>query len=177
MSTTSKAAAKNLSGVLWYPYLYSYNNICLYFQHAPHLAKWKILLNITLPWNLAIFYNSNLFLLIFTATSKINMLNNLFMFFLYASKSFLLKQISGVHWWYKTASHAAELVAGFYNPCNRDGYASIASVLKKHGAMLNFTCVELHTLNQQQDISEALADPEGLIWQVIKKKCLFDFLK
>lgn len=76
-------------------------------------------------------------------------------------------KVSGVHWWYKTASHAAELVAGFYNPCNRDGYASIASVLKKHSATLNFTCVELHTLNQQQDFPEALADSDGLAWQVL----------
>lgn len=78
-----------------------------------------------------------------------------------------MEQIAGVHWWYKTASHAAELAAGFYNPCNRDGYASIASVLKKHGATLNFTCSELHTLGQQKESPQALADPEGLVWQVM----------
>ncbi|XP_009392820.2 beta-amylase 2, chloroplastic [Musa acuminata AAA Group] len=76
-------------------------------------------------------------------------------------------KISGVHWWYKTASHAAELTAGFYNPCNRDGYAPIASMLKKHGATLNFTCVELRTLDQHVDFPEAMADPEGLVWQVL----------
>ncbi|RWW52733.1 hypothetical protein BHE74_00040832 [Ensete ventricosum] len=69
-------------------------------------------------------------------------------------------QISGIHWWYKTASHAAELTAGFYNPCNRDGYAPIASMLKKHGASLNFTCTELHTLDHYEDFPEAMADPE-----------------
>lgn len=77
------------------------------------------------------------------------------------------EQLSGIHWWYKTASHAAELTAGFYNPCNRDGYAPIASMLKKHGAALNFTCVELRTLDQHEDFPEALADPEGLVWQVV----------
>lgn len=76
-------------------------------------------------------------------------------------------KISGIHWWYKTASHAAELAAGFYNPCNRDGYTAIASMLKKHDAALNFTCVELRTLDQYQDFPEALADPEGLVWQVL----------
>ncbi|KAG6470746.1 beta-amylase 2, chloroplastic-like isoform X1 [Zingiber officinale] len=81
--------------------------------------------------------------------------------------SLISTKISGIHWWYKTASHAAELTAGFYNPCNRDGYASIASMLKKHDATLNFTCVELRTLNQQADFPEALADPEGLVWQVL----------
>lgn len=87
-----------------------------------------------------------------------------------ASAIFLLEQISGVHWWYKTASHAAELTAGFYNPCNRDGYASIASMLKRHGAALKFTCAELWTLDQHEEFPEALADPEGLVWQVICTK-------
>nr|XP_051189812.1 beta-amylase 2, chloroplastic-like isoform X2 [Lolium perenne] len=76
-------------------------------------------------------------------------------------------KVSGIHWWYKTASHAAELTAGFYNPCNRDGYAPIAQVLKKHGAALNFTCVELRTMDQHEVFPEALADPEGLVWQVL----------
>ncbi|XP_010540283.1 PREDICTED: beta-amylase 2, chloroplastic [Tarenaya hassleriana] len=76
-------------------------------------------------------------------------------------------KLSGIHWWYKTASHAAELTAGFYNPSNRDGYAPIAAMLKKHDAALNFTCVELRTLDQHEDFPEALADPEGLVWQVL----------
>ncbi|KAJ4956789.1 hypothetical protein NE237_013572 [Protea cynaroides] len=76
-------------------------------------------------------------------------------------------KVSGIHWWYKTASHAAELTAGFYNPCNRDGYAPIAAMLKKHGVTLNFTCVELRTSDQNEDFPEALADPEGLVWQVL----------
>ncbi|KAL9435109.1 hypothetical protein AB3S75_021383 [Citrus x aurantiifolia] len=76
-------------------------------------------------------------------------------------------KLSGIHWWYKTASHAAELTAGFYNPSNRDGYAPIAAMLKKHGVALNFTCVELRTVDQHEDFPEALADPEGLVWQVL----------
>jgi hypothetical protein len=39
-------------------------------------------------------------------------------------------------------------------------------MLKKHGAALNFTCVELRTLDQHEGFPEALADPEGLVWQV-----------
>lgn len=49
---------------------------------------------------------------------------------------------------------------------NRDGYSPIAAMLKKHEAALNFTCVELRTLDQHEDFPEALADPEGLVWQV-----------
>ena len=78
------------------------------------------------------------------------------------------KQLSGIHWWYKTASHAAELTAGFYNSSNRDGYAPIAAMLRKHGVALNFTCFEMRTLDQYEGFPEALADPEGLVWQVRK---------
>ncbi|BBN10250.1 beta-amylase [Marchantia polymorpha subsp. ruderalis] len=76
-------------------------------------------------------------------------------------------KVSGIHWWYKTASHAAELAAGFYNPSNRDGYAPIAEMLAKHKAALNFTCVELRTSSQEEGHPEAMADPEGLVWQVL----------
>ncbi|KNA20074.1 hypothetical protein SOVF_055720 [Spinacia oleracea] len=76
-------------------------------------------------------------------------------------------KLSGIHWWYKTASHAAELTAGFYNSSNRDGYAPIATMFKKHEAALNFTCVELRTMDQHEVYPEALADPEGLVWQVL----------
>lgn len=75
-------------------------------------------------------------------------------------------QVSGIHWWYKTASHAAELCAGFYNPHNRDGYAPIADMLARHDAAFNFTCVELITTAQEDSFPEAMADPEGLVWQV-----------
>ncbi|KMT20486.1 hypothetical protein BVRB_1g004730 isoform A [Beta vulgaris subsp. vulgaris] len=76
-------------------------------------------------------------------------------------------KLSGVHWWYKTASHAAEITAGFCNPCNRDGYAAVMSMLKKNGAALNFTTAEVDMLDQLEVSPEALADPEGLAWQVL----------
>ncbi|KAK9143750.1 hypothetical protein Syun_013150 [Stephania yunnanensis] len=76
-------------------------------------------------------------------------------------------KLSGINWWYRTISHAAELTAGFYNPCNRDGYAGIATMLKKHGCALNFICADLRTINQHVDFSEASTDTEGLMWQVL----------
>ena len=78
----------------------------------------------------------------------------------------IAEQLSGLHWWNKTASHAAELTAGYYNPSNRDGYATITAMLKKHGAVLNFSCSELRSLDQQMDYVEALSDSAGLVWQV-----------
>ncbi|GJZ86332.1 beta-amylase 2, chloroplastic-like protein [Tanacetum coccineum] len=65
-------------------------------------------------------------------------------------------KLSGIHWWYKTASHAAELTAGFYNRANGDGYSPIAAMLKKHATALNFTCVELRTMDQQEGFPEAM---------------------
>jgi len=38
--------------------------------------------------------------------------------------------------------------------------------LKKYDAALNFTCVELRTMDQHEVYPEAFADPEGLVWQV-----------
>ncbi|KAL8028201.1 hypothetical protein ABFX02_14G143900 [Erythranthe guttata] len=74
------------------------------------------------------------------------------------------KQLSGFHWWYKTASHAAELTAGFYNSSNRNGYAAITAMLKRHKAALCFTCSETSI---DMDLSQSLSDPEGLSWQVV----------
>ncbi|KZV57643.1 beta-amylase 7 [Dorcoceras hygrometricum] len=76
-------------------------------------------------------------------------------------------KLSGIHWWYKTASHAAELTAGFYNSCNRDGYVAIMAMLKRHGATLCFTCSGIGMFDNHVNFSEALADPEGLAWQVL----------
>ncbi|KAK2977332.1 hypothetical protein RJ640_013311 [Escallonia rubra] len=76
-------------------------------------------------------------------------------------------KLPGIHWWYKTASHAAELSAGYYNPCNRDGYASTVAMLKKHRAALNFACVGPGILDPHVEYPGALGDPEGLAWQVL----------
>ncbi|KAF8378953.1 hypothetical protein HHK36_028378 [Tetracentron sinense] len=77
----------------------------------------------------------------------------------------IIVKIPAVYWWYKTTSHAAELTAGYYNPTNQDGYSSVFEVLKKHSVMLKFVCSGLQISAQEND--EALADPEGLNWQVL----------
>ncbi|XP_040986545.1 beta-amylase 8 isoform X1 [Juglans microcarpa x Juglans regia] len=77
----------------------------------------------------------------------------------------IIVKVPAVHWWYKTASHAAELTAGFYNSTNQDGYSSVFEVLRKHMVTLKFVCLRLHVSGQEND--EALADPEGLSWQVL----------
>ncbi|XP_076893313.1 beta-amylase 7-like isoform X1 [Bidens hawaiensis] len=81
--------------------------------------------------------------------------------------TFITAKVPGIHWWYKTASHAAELTAGFYNPSNRDGYAPVMETLKKHGVALNFTLAQMGISDPHMDSSEAFEDPDGLAWQVM----------
>jgi Glycosyl hydrolase family 14 len=37
-------------------------------------------------------------------------------------------KLAGVHWWFKSRAHAAELTAGYYNTRDRDGYDPIIRV-------------------------------------------------
>lgn len=81
-------------------------------------------------------------------------------------------QVPAVYWWYRTASHAAELTAGYYNPTNQDGYSPVFEVLKKHSVTMKFVCSGLHITCQEND--DSFSDPEGLSWQV--KFLIFCFL-
>lgn len=72
-------------------------------------------------------------------------------------------KVAGIHWHYGTRSHAPELTAGYYNTRYRDGYFPIAQMLARHGAIFNFTCVEMRDHEQPQD---ALCAPEKLVRQV-----------
>ncbi|XP_022158210.1 inactive beta-amylase 4, chloroplastic isoform X2 [Momordica charantia] len=49
----------------------------------------------------------------------------------------LVAKLGGIHWWYKTISHPAELTAGYYNTAGRDGYDPVTSMLSRHGAALH----------------------------------------
>lgn len=74
-------------------------------------------------------------------------------------------QVSGIHWWYRHPSHAAELAAGYYNLDGRDGYRPIARMLARHdGAILNFTCAEM---SNSEQVEEAMSAPEQLVQQVL----------
>ncbi|CAN6283879.1 unnamed protein product [Urochloa humidicola] len=75
----------------------------------------------------------------------------------------LSAKVAGIHWHYKTRSHAAELTAGYYNTRHRDGYAPIARMLAKRGAVLNFTCMEMR---DEQQPGHGSCSPEQLVQQV-----------
>ncbi|CAN1278948.1 Beta-amylase 1, chloroplastic [Linum perenne] len=72
-------------------------------------------------------------------------------------------KVAGIHWHYGTRSHAPELTAGYYNTRFHDGYIPIARMLARHGAVFNFTCIEMRDHEQPQD---ALCAPEKLVRQV-----------
>ncbi|KAK9087749.1 hypothetical protein Syun_030143 [Stephania yunnanensis] len=72
-------------------------------------------------------------------------------------------KIAGIHWHYGTRSHAPELTAGYYNTRTNDGYLPIAQILARHGAIFNFTCIEMRDHEQPQD---AQCAPEKLVRQI-----------
>lgn len=75
----------------------------------------------------------------------------------------LSAKVAGIHWHYRTRSHAAELTAGYYNTRHRDGYVPIARMLAKRGVVLNFTCMEM---KDEQQPGHANCGPELLVRQV-----------
>ncbi|KAK3006457.1 hypothetical protein RJ639_015695, partial [Escallonia herrerae] len=77
----------------------------------------------------------------------------------------IIVKIPAVYWWYKSRSHAAELTAGYCNPANQDGYCPVFEALKKHSVTVKFVCSGLQISCQENN--EALADPEGLSWQIL----------
>eukprot|EP00238_Polyblepharides_amylifera_P005911 CAMPEP_0196593070 /NCGR_PEP_ID=MMETSP1081-20130531/74590_1 /TAXON_ID=36882 /ORGANISM="Pyramimonas amylifera, Strain CCMP720" /LENGTH=557 /DNA_ID=CAMNT_0041916941 /DNA_START=542 /DNA_END=2216 /DNA_ORIENTATION=+ len=74
-------------------------------------------------------------------------------------------KLAGVHWWYNSKSHAAELTAGYYNVrsprCH--GYDRVVQVCAKYNARLNFTCIEMQDCEHPE---KAMCSPQGLLEQV-----------
>lgn len=76
---------------------------------------------------------------------------------------------AGVHWWYNSRSHAAELTAGYFNTRSgdnvpeRDGYEPIVKICGKHEARLNFTCTEMRDIEHPYF---SRCGPEGLLRQI-----------
>lgn len=71
-------------------------------------------------------------------------------------------KVAGVHWWYRTRAHAAELTAGYFNSGDREGYRDIVELCAKYNVSITLTCVEMC---DSQHPPEALCGPEGLLRQ------------
>ncbi|KAI5080106.1 hypothetical protein GOP47_0005585 [Adiantum capillus-veneris] len=76
-------------------------------------------------------------------------------------------KVPGVHWWYKSKSHAAEVTAGYYNIEGQDGYDKIARMFRDNSAMMILPCMEM---SDKEQSSEASCSPEMLLLQ-IRKAC------
>lgn len=75
-------------------------------------------------------------------------------------------KLAGVHWWFKSRAHAAELTAGYYNTRERNGYIPLMDVLKKYHTHLSFTCVEMRDCEHPP---EGRCSPQG--WPLIYSPC------
>ncbi|KAF6154709.1 hypothetical protein GIB67_003769, partial [Kingdonia uniflora] len=100
---------------------------------------------------------------LFPGIGEFQILDEANQFFL-GCKVKLAAKVSGIHWWYKEDNHAAELTAGYYNLNDRDGYRTIARMMSRHSANLNFTCPEMRNSKQSE---EAKSRPEELVQQVL----------
>ena len=70
---------------------------------------------------------------------------------------------AGLHWHYRTRSHASELTAGYFNCEGRDGYRGLVDMCRRHGVSITLTCVEMC---DSQHPPMACCGPEGLLRQV-----------
>jgi beta-amylase len=52
-------------------------------------------------------------------------------------------KIAGIHWWYLTACHCAENVAGLKDSWSVDGYRDIMAMFEKYNVDVCFTCLEM----------------------------------
>ena len=75
-------------------------------------------------------------------------------------KTKLAAKIAGIHWWYYTWSHAAEITAGYYNTIHYNGYIDIANMFKRYNIEFAFTCLEMKD-NEQP--SNCACGPEELV--------------
>jgi hypothetical protein len=73
-------------------------------------------------------------------------------------------KLAGVHWGYRTPSHAAEATAGYYNVHGRDGYAPYFRLMSRHRGVISFTCVEMRDCEHPP---ESACSPEDLLRQII----------
>ncbi|CAE7662413.1 BAM1 [Symbiodinium sp. CCMP2456] len=76
----------------------------------------------------------------------------------------LAGKVAGIHWWYKSDHHAAELTSGYYNANGIDAYDSISAIFEAAGAGVDFTCMEMADSEQSADCASG---PEELVKQVM----------
>ena len=71
-------------------------------------------------------------------------------------------KIAGIHWWFFSSSHAAELTAGYYNNAFNDGYGAISQMFAQYDIDFEFTCMEM--IDNEQP-SNCACGPQELVAQ------------
>ncbi|EEH55083.1 glycoside hydrolase family 14 protein [Micromonas pusilla CCMP1545] len=72
---------------------------------------------------------------------------------------------AGIHWWYRTRAHAAELTTGGRGiGFGGSGYDKIMALCKRSGASVTFTCAEMA---DKEHTPFHKCGPEGLLRQVV----------
>ena len=85
-----------------------------------------------------------------------------------ASQLRLSAKVSGIHWMYRTPSHAAELTAGYYNTNGIiASYRRLVQLFSKHSTTLDFTCMEMTDVAQSIANPAAFSAPHELVQQVL----------
>jgi len=69
-----------------------------------------------------------------------------------------------IHSWYKTRSHPSELMAGFYNTVNRDGYDKVVQIFAKKSCKVIVPGMDL---TDECQPNGALSSPESLLRQIV----------
>lgn len=82
----------------------------------------------------------------------------------FGDKIALSGKVAGIHWWYKSETHAAELTAGYYNTNQRNAYAELAEVFASQDGVFDFTCMEMEDRHQSRWCN---AGPQELVMQVL----------
>eukprot|EP00177_Eucheuma_denticulatum_P004835 GFKZ01008781.1.p1 GENE.GFKZ01008781.1~~GFKZ01008781.1.p1 ORF type:complete len:490 (-),score=46.92 GFKZ01008781.1:167-1636(-) len=78
----------------------------------------------------------------------------------------LAVKVSGVHWWKFTSSRAAEATAGYVSGCGVMAYGDIAKLLNVNNSVLDFTCLEMRTIDQP--FLTARCGPRQLVTEVFE---------
>lgn len=78
----------------------------------------------------------------------------------------LAVKVSGIHWWKHSASRAAEATSGYILGAGQPAYREIASMLKRYDCILDFTCLEMRTIDQPW--LKARCAPRQLVGEVFE---------
>lgn len=74
-------------------------------------------------------------------------------------------KISGIHWWRFSPIRAAEATSGYIGAHGRTMYNDICKLMQTYDAVLDFTCLEMRTMDQPM---KARCGPRQLVAQVFQ---------